>query len=71
MSEWIEHDGKGMPVDGEVIVDVKFPDGVVVSELRAKHWHHAYTDASNWYRPDWDHHTNARISAYRIVEATP
>lgn len=28
MSEWIKHDGKSRPVDSEVMVYVKFGDGV-------------------------------------------
>lgn len=26
MSEWIKHDGKGMPVDGDTRVDVRWAD---------------------------------------------
>jgi hypothetical protein len=27
MSDWIKHDSKGMPVDGETLVHVRFGDG--------------------------------------------
>lgn len=69
-SEWIEHDGKGMPVDGETIVRVRWGDGCEEpldnANWTAAAWHEPET-SSNWtcheYSPD------VAIVAYQI--ATP
>lgn len=57
---WIEHDGKGMPVDGETRVWVRFRDGVEV----------CFTSlASEW---GWGGEGTDTITHYRIVdEAKP
>lgn len=38
--EWIEHDGKGMPVDGCAVVDIKFrsPIEPIYDGFKASHW---------------------------------
>lgn len=68
MSEWIEHDGKGMPVDGDTLVYVKFSDGDDDSKCKrpmtASYWRH------NWNRPEAPFH-GSDIVAYRIHEPTP
>ena len=69
-SEWIEHDGKGMPVDGETIVRVRLGNGwkepATFEHWTAAAWHEPAT-SSNWtcheYSPD------DAIVAYQI--ATP
>lgn len=66
-SEWIEHDGKGMPVDGDTEVEVRFPDGFVASAVSASYWHGRTDEASSWVVPRWGNR-GARISAYRVVK---
>ena len=71
MGEWIEHDGKGMPVDGDTLVLVKFRDSsphysVDGSERKASFWHHDNPKFSNWSNLD----APADIIAYRIVSST-
>lgn len=57
---WIEHDGKGMPVDGGTWVWVRFRDGVQV---------HFKSLASEW---GWGEDGSGTITHYRIVdEAKP
>ena len=72
-SEWIEHDGKGMPVDGDVLVAVRFKDGEPGfddSPIPASYWHNYEALASNWIAvPDDPYDDGFTISAYRI--ATP
>jgi hypothetical protein len=38
VSGWIDHDGKGMPVDGKTIVDVQFRDGNVYGPETVGYW---------------------------------
>ncbi|MDX1222723.1 hypothetical protein GOL85_13420 [Sinorhizobium medicae] len=65
--EWIEHDGKGMPVDGETPVVLRFRDG----DMRigkAGHWHGCGEgDDTQWVFSDWD--PDFDIVAYRVLEA--
>ena len=65
--EWIEHDGKGMPVDGEAVVDVMFPDGEVVTAHKAGFWDYSDRNSSNWVVPQWGN-SGSRIIAYRVVK---
>lgn len=63
-SDWVEHDGKGMPVDTNARVMVRFRDGAVdAGGLCANFWHDDETSCSNWVHdgsaPD--------ILAYRVV----
>lgn len=62
MSEWIEHDGKGMPVGGDTLVTVHLRDGYKTQLLmRAREF-------------DWDNTyetTPLDIMFYRIHEPTP
>jgi len=73
MSEWIEHDGKGMPVDGDTLVYVRFADGWEderdafgndLSPDKAKVW--GSGPSSNWV---WGEQRpiHLEIVAYRIV----
>lgn len=58
---WIEHDGKGMPVDGETLVNVRLRDGIEFDD--------GQTLASDWglcWRHDPEHRND--IIAYRIVK---
>lgn len=52
---WIEHDGKGMPVDGETVVDVRFRDGETGGEACAGYLL-------------WDECGPGTITRYRIVD---
>lgn len=70
--EWIEHDGKGMPVDGHTMVHIKLGSGLCDENLkpeRASWWH--YGDGpgeSNWIA---DEDYLSTITHYRIVKETP
>lgn len=68
MSNWIEHDGKGMPVDGETLVHVRFPDGyedTVSTEGEALQPSPANYWSTSW---SWTNTTplNVEIIAYRV-----
>lgn len=70
MSEWIEHDGKDMPVPGDTRVIVRFRDGEQEDEgddSPASYWHfnEIFTVGSNWVWCGEPHNSN--IVAYRIV----
>lgn len=59
MTEWIEHDGKGMPVDAETKVIVRFRNGIEEDETDA--W-----DACLW---EWENYGDGSdIVAYRVIE---
>jgi hypothetical protein len=63
-ADWIEHDGKGMPIDGETKVVLLFRDGDM-RVGRAAHWDDGGDEYSNWVHraddPDFD------IVSYRII----
>ena len=67
MSEWIEHDGKGMPVDADVRVFVKTRDGWTDEDFdeawRAGSWG-GEDETSNWIH--FGNH--AEIVAYRLAD---
>lgn len=70
---WIEHDGKGMPVDGGVLVYVRFPDGY--EDTADKDGHplepsHAEEWGDNWLWPA-GRATFGDIVAYRIHTPSP
>lgn len=79
MSEWIEHDGKGMPVDGETLVYAKFADGYsdnprLRNPIPASYWHEPlweqkglYADSSNWVWPE-NGPRDSHIVAYMIFD---
>lgn len=50
---WVEHDGKGMPVDGETMVEVRCRNGHTHSIYPAKEW-------------DWGILGDATIAHYRV-----
>lgn len=64
-SEWIEHDGKGMPVDGNTLLDIEFADGTTVSGTKARTWGAEAGVDSNWFIPA-DGYDGSRIRSYRI-----
>lgn len=67
MSDWIEHDGKGMPVDVDATVSLLFRDGDVRTG-RAGFWNDdGSAECSNWVWGDAE--TEIDIVAYRIAEA--
>lgn len=63
--EWIEHDGKGMPVGGDTRVEVRFRDGFEGSITNAVYWDDGERQYSNW----WDSSISPKvdITHYRIV----
>jgi hypothetical protein len=68
MSEWIEHDGKGIPVPANTEVEVRFRDGDPVGTLEPKL---AWTWGENSIDSNWVHHpklpSRDDIVAYRII----
>lgn len=68
MSEWIEHDGKGMPVPAETRVELRFRDGDTRFGA-AGTWDSDGDEGTQWRflasDPDFD------IVAYRILSPTP
>lgn len=70
MSDWIEHDGTGMPVDGDTLVLVKFRDWDEDKKPTvASYWHNENHRFSNWCHAGLRRHP-AEIVAYRIVSDT-
>lgn len=63
--EWIEHDGKGMPVDGETMVQVRYRDGLEGSILRADFLDDENPARSNWWYSEVGPYED--ITHYRIV----
>lgn len=69
-TDWIEHDGKSIPVDADTLVYVKFRDGkssVNPDPVMASWWHGSGGVASCWLHND--HNCNADIVAYRVVKS--
>lgn len=65
-AEWIEHDGKGMPVDGATTVFVKLRTGWIDwRHTRADYWHDEDPLSSNWVHQN---RTPADIVAYLISD---
>lgn len=62
---WIEHDGKGMPIDGDTKVVLRFRDGDTRVGT-AGFWHGDDGEGTQWVfdegDPDFD------IVAYRIIQ---
>lgn len=74
MTDWIEHDGKGMPVNGEEFVDVKFRDGEIFGTfVEARVWHATdpshLQEESNWIFSDPEDDND--IVAYRVHSVAP
>lgn len=68
MSEWIKHNGKGMPVSAETMVSVKLRGGFEDhGAVPAGYWHcETSSSNSNWRHYD-DRMRDYDIIAYRIV----
>lgn len=66
MTDWIKHDGKGMPVDGETLVQVRFRDGWSderhATNDKASYWHEDEPEGSSWVSTEDDDY----IIAYRV-----
>jgi hypothetical protein len=64
--DWIDHDGKGLPVDVDEKVELRFRDGDT-RVGRAGFWHSDGDEGTQWVfdesDPDYD------IIAYRVVQA--
>lgn len=70
-SEWIEHDGKDMPVDGKTLVLCRFRDGTDEEAegdppTLASYWHDDDLECSNWFHGNSQ--CGAEIVAYRVVK---
>jgi len=61
---WIVHNGKGMPVNAEDIVDFKFRDEVVMRNIRAGLYHDEEESDSNWFH-DGENHDIVAYRPYR------
>lgn len=61
-SEWIEHDGKSMPVAHDTLVDVRHRDGDEFERVRAGNREDVY--AVDWSHEDQDF--DGDIVAYRV-----
>lgn len=64
-SGWVEHDGKGMPVDGGTLVDIRFDDGDVNFAVKASELTLDYAGVPD----DWWKHEGCEgehIVAYRL-----
>lgn len=68
MTDWIEHDGSGMPVPGDTLVYTRHSDGFDDSfcsyPTEASFWDGPFPELSSWLKSDDD---DAYIAAYRIV----
>ena len=62
-SEWIEHDGKDMPVDGASFVTAKYADGLERYD-EARFLHSPRPEVSDWVWTDPDDELN--IVAYKV-----
>lgn len=63
MTDWIKHDGKGMPVDGNTLVTVRFRDGREEKEHLNAFWWSPIAGS----RDHWTHTGHpADIIAYRV-----
>lgn len=65
--EWIKHDGKGMPVAGDVMVLCRFNDGYDeelhgLPPIRADFWLDDSLEGSNWSCGDDD-----GIAEYKVI----
>ncbi|WP_430256512.1 hypothetical protein [Neorhizobium sp. DAR64872/K0K18] len=71
MSEWTEHDGKGMPVTGDTVVQVRFKGGWTDERHNtfddASYWHDEQPEASSWVSTEDDDY----IVAYRVHSVAP
>lgn len=71
MSEWIKHDGKGMPVDGDTLVDVLHADSTPTLRIFARE---AINDDDRYGFDWWSHrdtmkgHEYGYITHYRIID---
>lgn len=69
VGEWIEHDGKGMPLSGDTFVLCRFNDGSEEDRCdfdftdQASYWNDEKDIANAWIRND----SGLFITAYRIV----
>lgn len=63
MDGWIEHDGKGMPVDGETMVSVRFREKGERGSAPARFWDRC--NPSCWRHTGEE--TELDIIAYRVV----
>lgn len=69
MTEWTEHDGKGMPVSPDTKVMVKLRNGWTDEDHvyweTAKYWHEDEPGNSNWCFAGFE--SEADIVAYRVL----
>ena len=67
MSEWIKHDGKGMPVDGDTRVDVRWAHEEREDALDSPAYLWDQTP-QEWVDDPEDETGFRRITHYRIIE---
>ena len=67
---WIKHDGKGMPVDGDTLVCVRWADGFAShwadNPVEARQWAHSNDEMWSSWRSGSVDDENC-ISEYRVV----
>lgn len=67
MSDWIKHNGKGMPVLGDVKVEVIMASGFEHDADLAKNWLERDGSRSNWHHDLGSPHP-CDIVAYRVAD---
>lgn len=74
MGEWIEHDGNGMPIDGNTYVQVRFRDGHVDENCdplcdldKANYWDDSREGANCWLHNEAGKSSSYEIVAYRVL----
>lgn len=65
-SEWIEHDGKGMPVPPETKVYVRFADSE--TDERDMTGQFIPPERADWWGESWVCDPEREISHYRVVK---
>lgn len=69
MTDWIEHDGSGMPVPGDTLVYARhsngFDDSFCKNPTQADYWH------EEGYGSSWVNYSNDEpyITSYKVVTA--
>lgn len=66
-TEWIEHDGKGLPVPEDTLVLVKYRNGINGEDIRPQR---AYKWGAGGVWSNWNHAVpcGSDIIAYKVIE---
>ncbi len=70
MHDWTDHDGNGMPIENNCVVDVQFRDGDIQRAESALYWQQPYHGDRRDYWMWSETVPRNDIVAYRIVEAS-